>query len=60
MLINLARKAFEDANWRTTIDTGRYMYPLAENIRNVADVGVTEDQDSFVKRQALLTDTSKL
>jgi hypothetical protein len=38
MLIRLAEKAFEASKWPTTISTGRYMFPLADNIRNVADV----------------------
>ena len=42
MLIKLAKAAFESASWPTTIDTGRYMYALADNIRNVADFTVTE------------------
>lgn len=35
MLIKLATAAFEKASWPTTIQTGRYMYPLASNSRNV-------------------------
>jgi hypothetical protein len=36
MLIKLANAAFKKAKWPVTIDTGRYMYPLADNLRNVA------------------------
>lgn len=35
MLIRLAKEAFEASSWPTTIDTGRYMYPLANNTRKV-------------------------
>lgn len=39
MLISLAKAAFEHANWPTSISTGRYMFPLGDNCRNVASVG---------------------
>lgn len=36
MLIKLAKRAFQMAKWPTTIDTGRYMFPVGDNRRNVA------------------------
>ena len=44
MLLKLAKAAFDAASWPTTIQTGRYMYPLADNIRNVANVNDTPTQ----------------
>lgn len=44
MLIKLAKAAFEATSWPTTIDTGRYMYPLADNTRNVADVAYADSR----------------
>jgi hypothetical protein len=41
MLIKLAQTAFDAAGWPTKIDTGRYMYPLGNNLRNVAVVHET-------------------
>ncbi|KAK4224072.1 hypothetical protein QBC38DRAFT_511972 [Podospora fimiseda] len=41
MLIKLATKTFRKASWPTTIQTGRYMYPLADNSRNVGLAPVT-------------------
>ncbi|KAF5530149.1 amidase signature domain-containing protein [Fusarium mexicanum] len=35
MLIQLAAAAFKKAEWPTSIQTGRYMYPIAQNARNV-------------------------
>ncbi len=39
MLISLAKAAFEHAGWPTSISTGRHMFPLGLNCRNVASVG---------------------
>jgi hypothetical protein len=36
MLTNLAQEAFEAAGWPTKIMTGRYMFDLADNVRNTA------------------------
>ncbi|KAH7305028.1 amidase signature domain-containing protein [Stachybotrys elegans] len=44
MLIKLATAAFNKASWPTRIQTGRYMYPLANNSRNVGspdDISLT-------------------
>ncbi|KAI1121626.1 putative amidase [Nemania abortiva] len=38
MLIALARAAFKEKSWPTQILTGRYMYPLGNNSRNVASL----------------------
>ncbi|KAF4954898.1 hypothetical protein FGADI_5000 [Fusarium gaditjirri] len=35
MLTKLAAAAFKKAEWPTSIQTGRYMYPIAQNPRNV-------------------------
>ena len=36
MLIELAKAAFESALWHTSISTGRNMFSLGDNVRNVA------------------------
>ncbi|POR35133.1 Glutamyl-tRNA(Gln) amidotransferase subunit A [Tolypocladium paradoxum] len=36
-IINLIRKAFQSAQWRTRTDTGRFTFPIADNPRNVDD-----------------------
>jgi len=51
MLIKLAKAAFESSSWRTSVATGRYMFPLADNLRNVADVGETQQPESFWRIQ---------
>ncbi|KAK9769981.1 putative Amidase [Seiridium cardinale] len=38
MLIKLAKAAFEAESWPTKIATGRYMFPLGDNVRNVASL----------------------
>jgi hypothetical protein len=38
MLINLAKGALDKARWPTNIATGRYMFPLGDNLRNIAFV----------------------
>ncbi|KAF5575341.1 amidase signature domain-containing protein [Fusarium pseudocircinatum] len=38
MLIKLAAEAFEKAGWPTSVQTGRYMYPVADNARHVGSV----------------------
>lgn len=37
MVIEVVKKAFELAQWRTRVDTGRLTFPLADNSRNVDD-----------------------
>lgn len=51
MLIKLARAAFQAAPWPTNIDTGRYMFPLGDNLRNVAPVHESSDSEGFVRLQ---------
>ncbi|KAL4936545.1 amidase signature domain-containing protein [Aspergillus oleicola] len=52
MLIKLARAAFQKASWPTTIATGRYMFPLAANTRNVAPAdGASEGAEGFLHKQ---------
>ncbi|KND86695.1 Glutamyl-tRNA(Gln) amidotransferase subunit A [Tolypocladium ophioglossoides CBS 100239] len=36
-VIHLVRRAFETAQWRTRVDTGRFTFPVADNPRNVDD-----------------------
>ncbi len=71
MLIKLANAAFKKASWLVTIDTSRYMCPLADNLRNVAPpagespntyVGIQEavkavQEDIEEARTGLSTDT---
>ncbi|KAF5583813.1 amidase signature domain-containing protein [Fusarium pseudoanthophilum] len=40
MLIKLATEAFKKAGWPTSIQTGRYTYPVADNARNVGSVPI--------------------
>lgn len=37
MLIRLACDAFKKAGWSTTLQTGRYTFPLGAGVRNVAE-----------------------
>lgn len=64
MLINLAKKAFESASWPTTINTGRYMFPLEDNTRNVANVKTMSEasskQGSFLQKQESIAARSML
>lgn len=48
MLINLAKAAFEAVSWPTTIATGRYMFSLGDNNRNVGDEQVVEPDGGFL------------
>lgn len=56
MLIKLAQAAFNAAGWPTKIDTGRYMYPLGNNLRNVAVLRETlksnGEKESFLGAQS--------
>lgn len=56
MLIKLAKAALESASWPTTIETGRFMYPLSpDNVRNVADVvDPRQPRDSYLRRRAAI------
>ena len=36
-LIRLAKKAFESAGWRISVDAGSLTFPVGHNSRNVAD-----------------------
>ena len=45
MLVKLAKAAFDAASWPTAVSTGRYMFPLGDNIRNVATVPVQTQSD---------------
>ena len=36
MLMELACEAFGKAGWSTTVQTGRYTFPLGKGARNVA------------------------
>lgn len=55
MLIKLAKAAFEAASWPTVVSTGRYMYPLAENIRNVALVDEYSAGEGFLGKKTSLS-----
>lgn len=37
MLIQVVKRAFELAEWRTVVDTGRLAFPIGDNSRNVDD-----------------------
>ncbi|KAF4496823.1 Amidase signature domain [Fusarium agapanthi] len=50
MLIKLATEAFKKAGWPTSIQTGRYMYPVADNVRNVGSAS-SESLAAFETRQ---------
>lgn len=53
MLINLATSAFKKASWATSIQTGRYMYPLANNTRNAGPVTANAPITYETKRNAI-------
>ena len=38
MLLDLASAAMKAASWPTTVNTGRYTFPVADNTRNAAKV----------------------
>lgn len=49
MLIKLARAAFKAASWPTTIATGRFMFSIGDNVRNVEDSQeASTEQPSFL------------
>lgn len=48
MLIKLAKAMFQAASWPTTITTGRYMYPLGDNIHHVALVDESASEGNNV------------
>jgi hypothetical protein len=54
MLISLAKAAFEAESWPTAIATGRYMFPLGNNSRNVGEEHMAQSDGSFsyAKEQA--------
>lgn len=37
VLVKLVEATFQQAQWRTKVDTGRYTFPLAQNARKVDD-----------------------
>jgi Asp-tRNA(Asn)/Glu-tRNA(Gln) amidotransferase A subunit family amidase len=53
MLIKLARAAFRKASWPTCIQTGRYMYPLGDNSRNVGSPNDNASINYETRRKAL-------
>lgn len=53
MLIKLARAAFQAASWHTSVDVGRYMLPLGENLRNVAPPHEGSGEKGFLNSQGL-------
>lgn len=53
MLIKLAEAAFTKASWPTSIQTGRHMYPPANNTRNVGSAAADSFVTYEIRRQAL-------
>lgn len=53
MLIKLAEAAFRAASWPTSVDVGRYMFPLADNVRNVALVEEPSKKQGLLQLQSL-------
>ncbi|KAI8628594.1 putative amidase [Xylariaceae sp. FL1651] len=53
MLIKLAHEAFEAASWPTRIQTGRYMFPLADNSRNVGSTMKDAPTTYQMKQEAI-------
>lgn len=53
MLIELARAAFSKASWPTSIQTGRYMYALGDNSRNVGSSNGKASISYETRRKAL-------
>ncbi|KAF2806256.1 putative amidase, partial [Mytilinidion resinicola] len=53
MLIKLTKAAFKKASWPITINIGRLMYPLADNLRNVAPSSENSANTYAAVRQAV-------
>jgi hypothetical protein len=53
MLIKLAEADFRAALWPTSVDVGRYMFPLADNVRNVAPVNGYSKEQGLLQLQTL-------
>ncbi|KAF2652401.1 putative amidase [Lophiostoma macrostomum CBS 122681] len=51
MLISLAKAAFESVSWPTSIATGRYMFPLGNNTRNVAEEIANAPDQGFLRHK---------
>lgn len=58
MLIKLATEAFKKAGWPTSIQTGRYMYPVADNARNVGSAS-GESLATYETRQKAVQELQK-
>ncbi|KFA46974.1 hypothetical protein S40293_09794 [Stachybotrys chartarum IBT 40293] len=56
MMLRLVQRAFELADWRSTVDTGRLSFPLGNNSRNVDDqrVRITKPPALSSSRDQLL------
>jgi hypothetical protein len=54
MLIDLAKAALDAASWPTTISTGRLMYAVGDNMRNVDDGQADESSAGFLRAVAVL------
>lgn len=55
MLIKLTTTAFKKASWPTSIQTGRDMYPLANNLRN-AGLPTGDSRATFETRRSMIQD----
>lgn len=58
MLIKLATAAFKKASWPTSIQTGRYVYPLANNSRNVGPA-IADSSITYENRRKVLQEICK-
>lgn len=58
MLIKLASAAFQKASWPTSIQTGRFMYPPANNSRNV-DGAASKDSITYEMRRKALQEVQE-
>ena len=51
MLIELVHAALKAASWPTKISTGRLMYKLGDNVRNVDGTHLEESSKGFLEAQ---------
>ncbi|KAF2820532.1 hypothetical protein CC86DRAFT_387012 [Ophiobolus disseminans] len=62
MFIELAKAALSQASWPTRISTGRLMYPIGDNLRNVENIQTDEFGAGFCvakKMQQKIVPTKK-
>lgn len=49
VLVKLVESAFRQAQWRTTVDKGRFAFPPAQNARNVNDAPARKEKPASIE-----------